>query len=101
MAYPHETDDAGVVTTKNVNANQQAGDPVEAVAVTGREPDQAPDNTTFADRKAMSSSRVENKAVGGFDAMTKDELVAEAERRGVEVASSWKKADIVAALEGA
>ena len=32
--------------------------------------------------------------------MTKDELLAEADRRGVEVSASSTKADIIAALEG-
>lgn len=34
-----------------------------------------------------------------LDAMTKDELIAEAERRGVEVKSSETKAEILAALK--
>ena len=36
-----------------------------------------------------------------LDKMTKDELLAEAERRGVEVKPSDTKAEIIKALEGA
>ena len=57
MAYPHETDDAGVVTKKNVNADNQAGEPEKAQAVTGRANDTpmtsekpAIANSTFAER---------------------------------------------------
>ncbi|MCA1572421.1 MAG: hypothetical protein LC798_19395 [Chloroflexi bacterium] len=72
MAYPHERDESGVVTTKNVNADNQAGDPEEAQAVTGRPNDTAPENSTFASRtttttetttKAVESDEAENKAV--------------------------------------
>lgn len=96
MAYPHEIDDAGVVTAKNINANNQAGDPDEAVAVTGREPDQAPENTTFADRKSMAGRGVEDKSVS--KSMTKDELLSEAARRGVAADDSMTKAEILDAL---
>ena len=37
---------------------------------------------------------------GVLDSMTKDELLAEAEQRGVEVKSGATKAEIVAALNG-
>ena len=46
-----------------------AGDPVEEVAVTGRAPDTAPDNSTFASRakaakpSAKAVESAENKAV--------------------------------------
>ena len=75
MAYPHETDDAGVVTKKNVNADNQAGEPVESQAVTGRPNDVAPENSTLSSRraerlaaekpaaKAVDSGRAQNKAV--------------------------------------
>lgn len=84
MAYPHEVDDAGVVVRKNVDADNQAGDPTEVQAVTGRANDlksskQEPAlaNSTFASRgKAVSPSQAENKAVGGLDSMTKAELQA-------------------------
>lgn len=107
MAYPHEVDDSGVVITKNVNANNQAGDPEEAQAVTGRandlgsvtnEPTVA--NSTFRDR-------AENRMVSGTEAQTKDlssmtkaELQAEADRRGVEIPSGATKAEMVEALGG-
>ena len=96
MAYPHEVDDAGVVVTKNINANNQAGDPDEAEAVTGREPDTAPENTTFADRKAMASSSVENKSVSS--SLTKAELLDEAARRGVQADDSMTKQEIIDAI---
>lgn len=76
MAYPHDTDDAGVVTRKNPNADQAAGDPEEAQAVTGRANDlgsvtskPALENSTFASRrrgtttKAVEDDDAENKAV--------------------------------------
>lgn len=99
MAYPHEVDDSGVVVTKNINANQAAGDPEEAAAVTGREPDTAEENTTFGSRKAISGRQVENKSVSS--SMTKAELLDQAAARGVEVDDSMTKADILAALERA
>ena len=87
---------------------QRHGDPDaskwdEAQAVTGRQPDTAPDNSTFATRKQMQSA--ENKAVSAsesksLDDMTKDELIDEADRRGVDVAKSWSKGDILDALKG-
>lgn len=77
MAYPHETDDTGVVIRKNPNADQAAGDPEEAQAVTGRAndlgsvtPKPALDNSTFAARaKARQQSRT--KAVEGDEAENK------------------------------
>jgi hypothetical protein len=79
MAYPHETDETGVVTRKNVDADQAAGDPEEVQAVTGRAndlgsvtPKPALDNSTFAARakarqsattKAVEGDEAENKAV--------------------------------------
>jgi hypothetical protein len=83
MVYPHEVDEAGVVVRKNVNADNQAGDPEEAEAVTGRPNDlpiteQKPAlaNTTMADRKratsrkAISPAEAENKAVGAAETKT-------------------------------
>ena len=76
----------------------------EAQAVTGREPDTAPENSTFATRAKQVQSG-ENKAVQASEAkslddMTKAELQAEADRRGVDVPASATKAEIRAALEG-
>jgi hypothetical protein len=103
MAYPHETDESGVVIRKNVNADNQAGDPEEQVAVTGRENDLGSvtndypvKNTTFADRKAMSSAQTENKAVSA--SKTKAELLEEAARRGVQADESMTKQEIVDAI---
>lgn len=100
MAYPHEVDDSGVVTQKNINANQAAGDAEEAEAVTGREADTAPVNSTFRDRaenRMVSGDQTDSKSVSS---MTKAELQAEADRRGVEVASGATKQDIIDALGG-
>lgn len=97
MAYPHEIDESGVVTTKNPNANQPgAVDPVEAAAVTGRPNDPTPENTTFADRKAMTAAQAENKSVSS--ALRKDELIDEAARRGIAVDDSMTKQDIIDAI---
>jgi hypothetical protein len=78
MAYPHETDENGVVVRKNVDADQAAGDPEEVQAVTGRAndlgsvtPKPALENSTFASRakarqpatKAVEGDEAENKAV--------------------------------------
>jgi len=41
------------------------------------------------------------ESAADLDKMTKDELVAEAEKRGVEVKSSDTKAEIIAALNAA
>lgn len=35
-----------------------------------------------------------------LESLTKDELIAQAEEQGVEVSSSWTKAEILAALQG-
>lgn len=53
-----------------------------------------------AETKAVTGSEggVENKGVSS--ALTKDELLAEAERRGVDVTSSNTKAEIIEALGG-
>lgn len=103
MAYPHEVDESGVVTKKNVNADNQAGDPEEAEAVTGRPNDYALvtnepalANTTFADRKAIRSSEVEDKSVSM--SLTKAELLEEAANRGVEADDSMTKQEIVDAI---
>lgn len=57
MAYPHEVDDTGVVVKKNPEADNQAGDPEKAEAVTDRPndvplvtPQPALANSTFASR---------------------------------------------------
>jgi crotonobetainyl-CoA:carnitine CoA-transferase CaiB-like acyl-CoA transferase len=76
---------------------------VEGQAVTGREADPVPRNTSFADRAKRGSA--ENKQVQASEAkslddMTKDELIDEADRRGVEVAKSWTKGEILDALNG-
>lgn len=70
MAYPHETDDAGVVTKKNVNADNQAGEPEKAQAVTGRANDTpmtsekpAIANSTFAERAKAAKKPAAKKAV--------------------------------------
>lgn len=97
MAYPHETDKSGVVTRKNPNANLPgAVDPVEAAAVAGRPNDPVPENTTFADRKAVTSAQAENKSVSM--SMNKDELLAEAASRGVAVDDSMTKEQIIDAI---
>lgn len=98
MAYPHEVDDAGVVIRKNVNANQGAGEPREKTSVTGRPSDQAPDNTTFADRKSMQGRGAENKGVSS--AASKAELLDEAARRGIAVDDSMTKTELLDALRG-
>lgn len=59
-----------------------------AVDVPAPEPALAPAEPVEAPTKAL-------------DNMTKDELLAEAERRGVEVSSSMLKADVLAALKAA
>lgn len=77
----------------------------EQPAVTDRPNDLVKDkvvNTTFAER-AKAQTGGENKAVQAadnkaLDDMTKDELFAEAERRGVEVKKSSSKPDLVKAL---
>ena len=98
MAYPHEVDEAGVVTAKNVNANQQAGDPVEAQAVTGRANDPVPANSTFRER---AENRMVSSAEGkSLSSMTKAELQDEADRRGVEIPSGATKAELLEALGG-
>lgn len=96
MAYPHETDERGVVTKKNPNANQPAAAPVEATAVTSRATDPVPANTTFADRKAVTSAQAENKSV--TMSMNKDELLTEAARRGITADDSMTKEQIIEAI---
>ncbi|BAP94465.1 hypothetical protein [Aurantimonas phage AmM-1] len=51
-----------------------------------------------AEHEGVSEAR---EAAGGLDEMTKAKLVAEAERRGVEVSASATKAEILAAIEAA
>ncbi len=79
MAYPHETDENGVVVKKNPNAGVPVAEPEQAQEVTGRPNDllieerkPALDNSTFAGRararqeaeaKALSAAEAENKAV--------------------------------------
>ena len=96
MAYPHEVDDSGVVIRKNINADQAAGDPVEGTAVTGRPNDVAGANTTFADRKAMAASSVENKSVSM--SMSKAELLDAAAAQGVAADDSMTKQEILDAI---
>lgn len=83
MANPHETDESGVVVNKNPDADNQAGEPEEAQAVTGRPndlkiTDQKPalENSSFAarrkareaaEKKAVSSTEAENKAVASAE----------------------------------
>lgn len=105
MAYPHEVDDSGVVTRKNVNADNQAGDPVQADTVTGRANDlgsvtQEPAlaNSTFRDR---AENRMVSSGEGkSLSSMTKAELQAEADSRGVEIPSGATKAEMLEALGG-
>lgn len=75
----------------------------EAQAVTGREADTVPQNTSFADR--AKGGTAENKAVQSAEAkllddMTKAELIDEADRRGVDVNKSSTKAEILDTLNG-
>lgn len=75
----------------------------EAQAVTGREADAVPENTSFADRAKRGTA--ENKAVQdaeakSLDDMTKAELLDEADRRGVDVNKSATKPEIIDALNG-
>ncbi len=64
MAYPHETNEDGVVTRRNPNADQAAGDPEEAQTVTGRAndlgsvtPKPALENSTFGARSQARNPR--------------------------------------------
>ena len=51
--------------------------------------------------QATAPDNVERRAGEvNLDDMTKDELVDEADRRGVEVSKSWTKAEILDALNG-
>ena len=51
--------------------------------------------------QATAPDNVERRAgEANLEDMTKDELVDEADRRGVEVAKSWTKAEIIDALNG-
>lgn len=46
----------------------------------------------------VTGPKADAGGAGGLDGMTKAELVDEAERRGVEVSSSWTKQEIIDAL---
>lgn len=70
----------------------------EAVAVTGREADAVPSNTTFADRARGQNKAVQSSEAKSLDDMTKAELLDEADARGVEVNRSATKAEILHAL---
>lgn len=78
MADPHEYDQQGVIVRKNVNADNQAGDPEEATPVTGRPADKPPANSTLAERakaagrgKAVKGGDAENKAMDSAETETK------------------------------
>lgn len=54
---------------------------------------------SYDDQAAPEQASVERSVETDLDSMTKDELIAEAQRRGVEVKSSDTKAEILAALK--
>lgn len=72
----------------------------KAEAVTGRESDTAPANTSFADRaKQSGGNRAVQSAEGkSFDDMTKDELYEIATDRDIEGRSSMSKPQLIKAL---
>lgn len=81
----------------------EEGDPDASFLLVG-EGGQLPDDEALQ-WGLKSSGKTEDKAVAGpaedksLDGMTKDELIAEAEARGVEVAKSWTKDEIRSAIE--
>lgn len=57
--------------------------------------------TPYRDRKERGDFAPPSEGEGtNLGSMTKDELLAEAERRGVDATSAMTKADIQAAIEG-
>lgn len=74
---------------------------VEAEAVTDREADAVPDNTTFADRAkagAAENKQVQSSEAKTLDDMTKAELLDLAAEREIEGRSNMTKAELVDAL---
>lgn len=56
--------------------------------------------TSYDDQAAPEQASAENLIDTDLDKMTKEELIEEAQRRGVDVKPSDTKADILAALKG-
>lgn len=93
--------------TNHAETYHRHGDPDtskwdEAVAVTGREADAVPDNSTFAARAKRSGANkaVQSSEAKSLDGMTKAELLDMAANRDIDGRSSMTKAELVAALEG-
>lgn len=89
----------------SVDSKKELDDLIERGAAV--KPKFAPD---FVNPGGVSVVTVSNPGTSGndttgtgesLDEMTKDELLAEAERRGVDVSSSMLKADVLAALKAA
>ena len=73
----------------------------KAEAVTGREADPVPENTTFAQRAkagAAENKQVQSAEAKSLDDMTKDELYALATERDIEGRSSMSKPQLIKAL---
>lgn len=92
MAYPHETDDDGLVVRKNPHVDQAAGEPEEVAAVTGRPndlgnatPEPAMANSTFASRSAPRSAP-RSKVMRSTEA--EDKRVSRSEDKAVRRGSS-------------
>lgn len=92
--------------TNHADTYHRHGDPDpskwdEADAVTGREADPVPTNTSFADRAKAGTAenkQVQSAEAKSLDDMTKDELYAMATDRDIEGRSSMSKPQLIKAL---